>query len=440
MSSSVLSGVWLGHSGNINDPANYVGTSVFPIFFIPEGENAYSYVLSDFPNGPWQQFQQSPTGTVGAGSLLSFGAGAVVAGGSFGWTGPYMLNSNVSPAPPPAEARGVVVYKSNLPLNYKVDGDASVAGIAVSAGLPTFTGNIKAAGLIVSTGKTTFKGGSFTLTPGNAVPGGASGAFVDNDGTLVLTDRATASFAGAFQPPGKMPTNGLQVSSGFVLVTNRASLYAQGLDLGAIPGVTTAGTALLSVVNLASATIVADAQHTIDVGDQQGATGDILVNSGTLVLQDQSGRGITLGGNSGTASIDEFFPSGRTSIIGNATLGAGAAGRGAISLDAVCAIGVTGSLMVGDGSGSFGRLDVAQGGTATIGNGLIIGASGLGLVDITGLGSVLDVTGTAAVGSGAAGELLLSQGSLRQHPRRPHGSGLLREHRVPRCNRLQHRA
>lgn len=228
--SQYLSDTWLGGSGSITNPANYVGSGVFPVIFYPEGEGAYSYVLSTFYGGNFYEFQQSPTGAIGVGSQLEFSGGAVFAGASPSWTGPYFLEDGVSPVAPPPAPSGVIVSQTNLPPDYTVAGDASVASIAAVYDDPdstiTFTGEIDTGILSVDGVTAEFDGGGVGLDPSNGVDVDNDGvlqswATVDHGGRLVLSSGAYGDFEGAVDDYGD--ADGLQVGDGSVLVSGAGS-------------------------------------------------------------------------------------------------------------------------------------------------------------------------------------------------------------------------
>jgi T5SS/PEP-CTERM-associated repeat protein len=413
MSSSYLSDTWLGRSGNITQPANYVGSGVFPVVFFPEGEDAYAYTLSSYPYGLWYAFQLAPSGTVGPGSVLSFGAGAIVVNASYSWTGPYNWDGVTPLSPPPPDPDGVIAFAAGLlPPLYTVSGSASVGAVLTTPSGPysflppgkiTFTGTIATGVFTVDDGTTEFDGGGITLAPANAVPFANSGsaavsfATIDQGGTLLLDDFATARFAGAVNASG--PVDGLQVGAGKVVVSDASRLYTEGLDLGAIPGVTLGLHAELDVLGGSSATIVADGQRTIDIGDYLASSGTVDVVLASLVLDDETGNGITLGA-SGIGDIDAT--AGSVGVDGDLTLGAGSLGQGAIGLKVAASLEVMGSLTLGDGFKAFGLFNVGSDASALIYGDLIAGdvSTGLGSVLLTGDGAVLGVGSSVTIGGG----------------------------------------
>jgi T5SS/PEP-CTERM-associated repeat protein len=459
MSSSTgdYSGIWLGGSGDISDLDNYLGGPWTRMIFFGGGGGAVGGVVpvgpivggfhpdirspaasqqasgkyvaqvpgglnytSDFPLLVAPFFELYPSGVIGPTSQLEYSGASILAPATFGWS--LQIFSPGTVPPPPAPQSGDIVSSwLDISPDYTVSGDGHIGAMQTDSGSAapgtiTFTGAITTGILTVDDVTTVFDGGGVEMDADNAVDLGSgivqSWATVDTDGTLVLTDGATGIFGGGIDENGD--TDGLQVGDGLVVVSGQGSeLDVQGLDLGEITvnAVNSVGDGEFDVLDGATATIVADDQYAILIGDLAGSTSAILVagNGATLDFDDETGNGLMFGVD-GDALL-AIQDGGTVSINTDLTLGADAGGSGTISLDGPGAsLQVTGSLIVGDdGDGVFDESDSAS---ATITGNLIVaqGANSTGVVSVDDAGAVLTLPGTVTIGAAGAGAMIIFAG------------------------------
>ncbi len=412
-------------------------------------------------------------GTVTDNGLIASGAGSIIVGSTAGTNGTVVVNAGgtlnvgVSGTTPDlivgggvasgtlAAATGTVLVtgaaaalNANGPITI-AKGVGTTGQLTIAAGAtalavtsnetatPAVNVGLSGSGTLVVTGN----GSTFTADGQVAVGRSGTGTLlVANQGTLVLaadgganppsldigvgssTNQAQTGGSGSCTISGGGIVNGGSTTSGVrigghgdngTLVVNGGTLLAGTVKLGStatIAGTAETGAGFLNIGTGGVVNAGTTSGASLVIGQNQGSSGTVTVNAGTLI----SGAQIVVGNQTLTNGVLTVGTSAVVTSVGFSVANAAGA-TGTVVVDDGT---LTNTGFMGIGQSGAGVMTIQAGGTVTstqaVGPAVDIGASsgGTGTVVVTGAGSALNVNGQFAIGDQGTGSLDVNTNGL----------------------------
>ncbi len=302
---------------------------------------------------------------------------------------------------------------------------ASSTGVWIGQGSSTGNGTVTVnGGTLTGAGLTVGNGGSGTLIVegGGLVSNTGStsgfniGSFGSGNGTVVVNGGTLNDSAGGFVGVGNTAASGSLVveGSGKLITGGMADLNASGTGHSAdavVSGGTWIGNGQLIVGDTGTGSLdingdglVNAGSFGVDVGNQSGGIGNISLESGGTLAT----SGMLFIGQNGSGTVASALNfSGQSQVVSAAGMTIGGFGNGLLEVDVGGTADSTGLVTLGMNAGSSGQISL--GGGQLIANGIVVGSSGSGNLDGTG---VVSDSGNLIVGqnAGSSGTVDLPNG------------------------------